>query len=362
MQKEEISFRFIWTLTDYQIDGSVPAGLLFHKWLPDGKKDEICLLKHNNIKLFVLFERRGFLSEDRIQYSDEKMEKLKEGTIRRHAKLESGPLFIKLFYPINAKNKKKIIDRNAETKKGKFDQSNDYKELGKNIYRLLYDKLSALVYTLKYKFGQFWVDDFPKWDSTEQSLGNYFNGLQAKCTIKGKKYKFLPSSPVVKLVCNIDTKDEKFLELISEADWRSIQAKKFLGKNSCREYLVKSFNSYIEKDLKNAFLEACIALELSISKLFVKFHEKRLESFFNISKKTQLCIIANLIMPDLAKSVISNAYKAIDIRNSIMHEGYTPKPRDSKCYVDFISVIKKLLKDGDIKLPNKHLGQIIRTE
>jgi len=361
MSKEEISFEFVWIPTDYWSKGNDPAGVLFHKWLPDGEKDAICLIDQGNIKLHVLFERRGFLDKDEIKYSDEKKEELKENVIRRHAKLESGPLFIKLVYPIGLNDEKKIIGRDVESKTAKYDKLNDYDDLGKNIYKLIYSKLSVLVYTLKYKFGQFWIEDFPSLDSTSQSLGSYFSGLQAKCIIKGKKYRFLPNSPIVFLVSKI-SKDDEFLKFITEDNWRSLQKKEFIKENTGREYLVKSYDSYINNDLRNAFLEGCIALELVISNLFVKFCQEKLDSFFDMPRKVQLCIVANLVLPDLTESIITNSCKAIDIRNSIMHKGYVPNSRDSKYYIDLINVVIKLLRDGEIKLPNKHLGQIIWTK
>lgn len=362
-QMKKVIFEFAWTMTDYWARGTDPAGILFHKWLPNNRKDEICLLDQENIKLNVWFERRGFLdSGGGIKYTDDKdkMMDLKENTLKRHAKLESGPLFIELVYPLEQTDEEKIITRDAESKNGKYDGLNDYQELGKNIYKLLYEKISVLIYTLKHKFGQIWIDDFPCWDSTTGSLGHYFSMLQAKCSMDGNKYKFVPSHPIVTLVAEMMSEKE-FLELITESDWQSLKNKDFLESNPACEYLVKSIDSCSNDELRNAYIDACIALELVMSSLFLKFPIENLERFFDMPRKTQLCVVANLVLKDFPDSIITNACKAIDIRNEIMHRGYVSKKTDEKYFTDLIVVIKKLL-GCDIKTPHKNIGQIIWNE
>ena len=355
---KKVIFKFGWQMTNYWARGSDPAGILFHKWAPHGEKDGISLLDHTNVKLNVWFDRRGFKNDSgMIQYSDKKMEELKDELIEKHGKLESGPLFLKLSYTIEITDEQKIIARDAEWKSGKCNNINDYEELGKNIYNLLYDKISVLVYTLKYKFGQYWIDDFPYWDSKDESLGHYFLMLQARYCIDDKFYKFVPNHPSATLTAKMSGEKE-FLELITKDDWLSLQKKDFLNINSGLEYLAKSATSYYEKELRNAFIDACIALELILSKLFTKFQQENLQCFFDTPRKVQLCVIANLVLKDLSDTIISNACKAIDKRNDIIHRGYIPKSEDEKYYIDLIKVIKKLFGDT-IKTPHKNLGQVL---
>lgn len=347
-------------MTDYWSRGTDPAGILFHKWLPNNRKDGICLFDQENIKLNVWFERRGFLDKNGgIKYSDDKtkMVDLEESAFKRNAKLESGPLFIDLVYPVDKVDEKMIIARNAEIKVGKYNNSNDYKALGRNIYNLLFDKISALTYTLKYKFGQFWIDDFPHWNGATDSLGHYFSMLQAECSIDGIWYKFIPNHPIITIAVKM-VDEKEFLELISESDWQSLKKKNFLKRNPAYEYLVKSIHLRDNGELRDAYIDACITLELVMSSLFIKFTNEKLKCFFDMPRKAQLCVIANLVLKKFPKSIITNACKAIDKRNDIIHEGYKPKNSDEKYYSSLIEVIKELL-DCDIKTPRKNIGQIV---
>lgn len=162
MTKLLLSFRI--DFEQLEDDGQ---GVIFHRWLPDGKNNSIKLnvtLRNANAK--VWFERCGYTDDKFIRYNRE-FRKVDPQIMARQGCLFSGPLFGLIEIE---KLPKKILDAIKDSNKGNEDYINFAKDLAQKV---LYQPISDFIETLQTNYGQYWLKNIPKWDSRFRSLGYY---------------------------------------------------------------------------------------------------------------------------------------------------------------------------------------------
>ena len=361
--KRVIKLKFIWCSGwhpegGYE-KGEEPLGPIFNQWLPNGINDKLVLFAQGDMGLSVFCNRYGIVRDGRVVFS-KKSNLVDELAISKNYKLYGGPIFIELTYPIDNANLEKIIKRDAESKidAGKLNESNNYEDLGKDIYELVYSKMFPFGYTLKYRYGQYWMEDFPKFDSRLQTIGGYFSNLRGVCFIDDKEYRFLPlvAQNTIELESMMHGEDNGFL---SEEDWKNLGKSVPLEKSICNEFLIRAHLACWEGDLNQAFIESATALELSISKVVTK--DKKNGSFFDLSLSARLSVISQFILKDDPEQLLEGALKAIEIRNDIVHEGFIASKKDRKFCLSLIRMIILMLGLPKIRLPIQYTGASWRT-
>ena len=142
-------------------------GPLFHRWLPDGKKDAITLKTGPNLKLKVWFDRRGFVHKSGLIVFNYDRRELDPNIIPKQAILDAGPLMGLLEIKnlsdqeLSAVHENKIGDQR-------------YIDFGKKVVKkLLFPSVHRFLNTLNINYGQYWIRGLEEWDSTKESLGNY---------------------------------------------------------------------------------------------------------------------------------------------------------------------------------------------
>lgn len=348
-------------LEDYQLDEfKRPHGTLFHRWLPDGCSNAITLDTGNEYsELKVWFERKGFIRDGWIEF-DYKREEVDPDIMIKQAKLDAGPLFGYLRITDVTESEYAAVTNN---KVG----SPEYMNFGKRVIELIHPPISQLLRVLRITFGQYWIRELEQWDSRDMSLGNYCRSrLHLSWSIdEGDTWNdFAPNEQIVNLHSHINL-DEDFSVFLSEENYRDLP-KILAAKNEPSlgaETLSYSHRIFDDGDIRHAFIEATIALEmiihefihrkLSASATLTKYDQ----SFFDLPLRAQL-ISLSLMIEKINTEDLELASEAINIRNKIVHEGWQPVDdrRTRKIFMTFIRVCSYLLDGPKLRFPSMHLG------
>ena len=86
-----VNLSFLIHLDNYEIDTSIrPHGLLFHRWLPDGREDAISIpVRDERNSLQIWFDRKGYIDKNFIKFDAHRSE-VNDTTMARQGKLESN--------------------------------------------------------------------------------------------------------------------------------------------------------------------------------------------------------------------------------------------------------------------------------
>ena len=342
-----------------------PHGPIFHRWLPDGEKDSISIkTKSRNAKILVWFERCGFVQDGLICF-DYKKRETDSTIIKRQAKLDAGPLRVKI-------KLKGITTKDIEVLKKNKKGDDNYLRIGKRLLKILYESLTPFIDTLRLYYGQYWLQKLNKWDSKDMSLGSYFRNLNAKFSIdQGKTWKdFIPDELLgtVRLVSIIQ---RDFGSYLSKDCWKDLDNSDLSEfKSTLAVNLLQAAHQLKnEGDYKQAIIEGNTSLEVAISDLFKKrftlskLLKKEMESFWQLPLRAQLTVISSLI-GDLREEDIENAIFIVKIRNKIVHEGFSPKNDfdTEKKLNSLFTIIAKMISNKPIRFPQVNSSNTLFSE
>jgi len=327
-------------------------GPLFHRWFPNGEKDAIVLpTTKNKIEISVWFNRCGSVVNGFCMFSREKNE-IDEKVMIKQGKLDAGRLFVK------CKNIKIGDDAYNILNKNKIGDEK-YKKLAKKLSKEIIPSVNSFIEVLKINFGQYWLQKLKPYDSRSGNLGHYWSILFAKWkTLRGKKWhRFKPEEGKISL--NVTVDDDCYKNYLTKSDWEHIKKSlKDINKNIfATEILATAYELSDSGNLRYAFLEATLALELALNNFYKVYKEKfqsdkdvykQLNQFFNLSLASKF-VTTSASIERFSISTVKNAVKAISIRNKIAHEGYFPKPNDKICLLDLLKITNEFLPSPGVR-------------
>lgn len=335
------------------LSSSHPAhGPLFHRWLPDGEKNAIPLPTGTpNVAILAWFYRAGTVIGGFVEYQqggsfDQKL-------ISTQGILDAGHLCGRMVF-------KNVSNTDLDAIGGPIGNT-AYVKFGKSLVKTLIPPLSTFVDTLRVKYGQYWLSPIPRWDSRRESLGAYCQTLQLRWSTDGTTWaRFLPDQPVIHLVGSL-TPPEFFLTFLTETDWNDIYD------NPPHDYvpplgasvLLRARELLDNENLRYAFIEAATAAEITVDQL-IRDRTAPLQLPENISRVVELPLSTKLALlgvhePALTNAEITDALKAIRLRNEIVHDGAEPKTDSLPALKALIKVTARL-SSHIIKLPSAHVG------
>lgn len=334
-------------------------GPIFHRWLPDGEKDSISIkTKSKNVKVLVWFERCGFVKNGWIEF-DYKKREVNSAILKRQAKLDAGPLRVRI-------EVKGITDKDIRILKSNKKGNDSYIRLGKRLLKILYESIIPFIDTLRLYYGQYWLPELENWNSKDESLSSYFKYLYTKfSTDHGKTWKDFIPDKFKKEIRNVFTVQTDFSSYLSRECWKKldyIDLSEFESTLAIK-LLQTAHKLKDEGNYKQAIIEGSTSLEVAISDLFknkLSLSQKlknEMGSFWQLPIRTQLIVISSLIEGLSVKS-IENAIDIVKIRNKIVHDGFSPKIdfNKEKMLDGFFRVISKIISDKPIKFPSASIS------
>jgi hypothetical protein len=330
-------------------------GPIFHRWLPDGENDAISVkTKSEDAKVSIWFERCGFVENGWIQFDHNKRE-VDSDILKRQAKLDAGPLRVKIELKEIKKEEAQAL---AEKQKGNI----NYISIGKRLTQIVNECVIPVIDILRLYYGQYWLQELHKWNSEKESLGNYFRHLYAKYSLDaGISWEdFIPDEPFVSIPFPVIIESD-FSPYLSKEDWTALNvySKKDFYSPLAVKLLSKAHELRDREDYKLAFIEGNTALEVAISDFFKNRLslpdnlKLEMQSFWQLPIRAQLTVIASLIK-DLSHEDISNAINSIQIRNKIVHEGWSPRKckETTQALNSLFKVIARLASNKPMKFPS----------
>jgi hypothetical protein len=335
-------------------------GPLFHRWLPDGEKDALIFDTGNtDVELKVWFERLGFTKDEFIVF-DKKRHEVDPDTMVKQAVLDAGPLYgLVTIESISAKE----LDCLQNNRIG----DETYIALGKRIVNLIYPSLSRLLGILRTNYGQFWIPELEKWDSRKMSLGSYCLRLNIQWSVdEGVSWSdFRPNEPIGNVAVVMPSK-KSFLEYLTEEDWKEIGLAIEQGyQPSLPAFLASRTNQLLnDGNTRYALIEGVTALEIAIDDFIRRqlngddLLVKSVQSFWTLPLSARVIVVANTLdavsLDDLKSTV-----RAIEERNTIVHEGKEPDENAAKHLRGLLNVIATLIPGPKFKFPSSSSGNAL---
>ncbi len=355
----KILLNFSITLQEFAIKFS-PRGPLFHRYLPDGKNDEIILNTGDpNFVLKVWFERRGFVSSGMIEFDYNKKE-VDPTIIPKQGILDAGPLSCRLEINGVSQNQFELI---RDNKIG----DPEFIKLGKEIVGKIVPALNNFLGLLRVKYGQYWIRNLAPFDSRYSSIGGYCDSLQMKCSLDdGQTWnEFTPDQPVQIFTTTIGG---NFHYYLSEVDWKKIksEANEKLEPSVAMNSLVQACEYMDQDDLKHAIIEGVTSMELAIDEFFQKKLDgngmllQKLAEFKQLHLPTKITMLAAAV--GIPAEDLKDVSEIIDIRNDIAHRGIRPEQKFEveKKLRTTLNVVSILTLDIKYRFPKANHGNAVK--
>lgn len=338
-------------------------GPLFHRWLPEGKKDAIILDTGDpNADIKVWFEQWGLVDNGWIKFSYDRRE-VDPKIIPTQAILDAGPLMGIL--EIKGVSEEELTN----LRKNKVGDTR-YIALGKRVVkRLLYPPVDRFVNVLRTNYGQYWIREISKWDSSEESLGNYCRSLKLQWSLdNGKTWApFVPNKSVIMLKSTIH---RSYSEYLTKEDWQELVKVAQEGYEPSPAAFVLSLSHQLSNqgNLKHAFIEGVSALEIALNEfIYQKLHGtepllKSMSAFWSLPLPAKVTTVAT-ILGKISLQNIEYTINAIDIRNKIVHEGWEP-PNDDKTKIKLFGLLNttaSLLSGPRFRFPSANSGNAMMS-
>ena len=349
----KLLLKFAIPLKRYELGSHAHAGPVFHRWLPDGRKDSIVLVDEQlSATLELWFERRGYVYQGVIEFDHHRCE-FDSGIMARQAVLDAGPL--RGLLAIGGVTGETLVP----VQSGEVGHEL-YVALGKRIVKnVLEPQLSRFLDILRANYGQYWIGGRVNWDSRQMSLGQYCNLLNLQWSLdEGATWdKFIPDEPKNEPITLVLSPDQ-FSGLMTEGDWSEFRDA-FVGgfdPSLAGGVLSRSHELLDQGAVKYALIEAVTALELAMSE-FTRIKlpsEERLRPW--VDRISDLPLPAKAVwilslLGEIGSEELETAVEAVVLRNKVVHEGGQPPDGSADKIQNLQQTISRLLAGPAFRFP-----------
>lgn len=335
-------------------------GPLFHRWLPDGENDAILLVTEDpSAELKVWFERFGFRREaGGFIIFDYKRREVDPDTMSKQAVLDAGPLMGLLKIPEMPQDEVLPI-LNNEVGDAR------YVALGKRIVRLIYEPVARFLDILRTNYGQYWIRKPDRWDSRRYSLGAYCDQLlDLQWSLdEGQTWTpFVPDERILSVKVTMPSVRD-FYQYLTKDEWQELaKVSREKREPSLGAFLLsRAHQSLDQGDLKDALVEGVSALEVALREFgrrrfcADKHIAKEVQAFWDLPLRAQLIAIVTTL--DTAQlDELKLAIQAINMRNRVVHDGWTPPDSTERQVRGLLHTVSRLLPGRPFKFPRINSG------
>lgn len=361
----DLFVRFVLELDAFDTEPYRFTGAAFHRWLPDGARDAIQLPVHDTkSQLRVWFERRHHTSHGILRY-DQKARGCNTSRLARQSVVDSGPLRGELrLNQISDADIRRLLAQDSSAVHGKR-KCPTYMRLAKRVATLIQPPVTRFLEVIKHNFGQYWIEILQPWDSRDHSLASYcYNILNASWRLKGTRLwmPFAAGERISTISMPGGSKQQVFgslyLENITQKDWQELpQYLRDSRSTSAAARAASRAHAAVEqRDFRYALIEATLAAELAVSAAMTMGDSetaalrRQVNRFLNDPVGTQVATAA--LMKGVDRSLVALALEAVDLRNKVVHEGFSPRRGTFERQLYMLLRIVSLLDHGPpLKFP-----------
>ena len=342
--------------------GHKKKGPLFHRWLPNGEIDAITLdtqVPHTTLN--VWFDRRGYVRDGGIEFDSNRKE-VDESIMKRQGVLGASRLFGSLKIDC-------ITDNQLNALKQEKIESDEYQEIGKKFVKAVYEPVSEFIYLLKIRFGQYWLRDIKKWDSSKQDIGSYCRFFFIKWSEdEGQTWQdYEPKYELPTMKLTLSSIND-FKSFITKNDWENFREilKKYQHHSIAEVTLARTHQYLDQNDLRHAIIEGATAVELATAEFYnmrldkESKLKKELGGFWNLSSSSQLVAIGTAV--EIPEKKLEETIEVIDMRHKVVHEGVEPENIIISKIYSLLHTVAILLDEPKFKFPSANSGNAWMTD
>lgn len=266
-----------------------------------------------------------------------------------------------LFFADKLEGSIKISDIHKDNLK-KYSTDNIYptfdfcKSVVKNIIE---PTMKSIIDTLILKYHQFWITEFSEWNSRKESLSQYCYKINMQWRIDNGESRLFSPSGTNYTSQSFQLDHDLNQKYIMKSDWKDIQEdldnKVSYGIAS---QLLTRAHSYSEVgDIRISFIEGISALEITLDE-FIRLKSElypyltdHIQHFYNLNNKQKISYL-KAFSNILDNMNIEKIFKCIDIRNKIVHDGYTPNSNEKQSLLDLFMAVSNIIGNVSHKFPS----------
>jgi hypothetical protein len=360
---DRLRFRLATHVVNYTMNSSFqPEGPLFHRWLPDGEKDAIRLSNDDSVdELDVWFERRMQLNNGYLQWTgvDDDFD---ADVMRRQGRLDAGWLIGEL--KLAGISSATVTALKASKDDATSAETPPYVQLGKRVVKYVQPLLSQFLRVLRDQYGQYWLRSLEPWNSQDESLGSYCRQLRLKWFDEQQQQwnEFVPTPEKVRLTIVSDLR--KFKQFLTAEDWGKLRnggARQTLPIGA--ELLARAARLLHEGEHRLAFVEASSAVETVVTERLkppttLKHTAAALQSFVD-SANTRALVASVMRLSGYDDADTEIVLSVVDLRNKVVHDGYSPGKDDVRVLVSALPLVARLLNLEPYKNPEMVTGNAL---
>lgn len=246
-----------------------------------------------------------------------------------------------------------------------------YIKFAKNLFsNVVLPTLNNFIRILREKYGQYWIEEIPKFNSKHESIGSYCARFNMKWSNdSGTSWNdFKPSNLVGRGVTVIMQGFEGFQNYISKNDWDDIlqELKTDHPPIFPLQSMVKCWSFFDQNEIERSVIEGITSLELAVGYVIKEKLSRFNKSIKDINtikhsdfpeKITLICSFHNLI----SSTELENSLLMYKLRNNLVHEGIIPDIGEVKLNIrGLLNTISKLLLDKSFRFPSVNSGNSFR--
>lgn len=360
----QLKIRFYVQFDDPHID-FCPHGPLTHRWLPDDENDSIFLnTGHSDYELKIWFKRRGKTDSNYIRFSLNESD-VDPSIISKQAVLDAGPLSSELTVKNIEQNKYDAVINNIK--------NDDYARFAKEVIRVIIPPLNNFLCSIRFKHGQYWIDEIRDFDARHGSLGSFCSRLSMKWSSDdGKNWNnFRPTDLMSSTSVYLGNNTSYIQDYLTKNDWDKLKSEmdNEFQSSLAKELCVKSWQYFDQGDVKHAIIEGITALEVCISEVIKQGLDRlnttidKIDDFKHSRLTTKLTVVCSL-KPSITESELTDTIEVYNIRNKIVHDGEPASDfiQIQSKFKSLLNVISKLTMDQKFKFPSANPGNANMSE
>ncbi|HZZ82892.1 MAG TPA: hypothetical protein VFE62_30610 [Gemmataceae bacterium] len=333
-------------------------GILFTRWLPNGKSDAINVKVDPPLRdLKVWLERRGYVDEDGVILCDICRKEVDPSIMAKQERLIAGAMWGS--FQVDG-----VTADELASLKGNVHGDPHYVGFSKKVIKPLFGSLSSFIQILRIQYGQYWLVDHGPWNSIEIPLGNACSMLELKWRTDASEA-WSPFRPENQRIEWSGTSYRDFSFYIEQNDWEQIARLAAEGYEAslASQLLVYTHRLLEEGLLPHAVIQGVTALEVGLDEFVRSKGKKRsVKAFAEMTKKyddqnlrLRTTLIAGMV-DSIEEKDLDCVFDILEVRNSLIHDGKkVPKESEEKLRA-LMRVVAYLIQGAVLKFPIRDPG------
>jgi hypothetical protein len=230
--------------------------------------------------------------------------------------------------------------------------------VAKRILHLIQTPVTRFVRTLRTHFGQYWLSDWPSFDSRSHTIQVALTAISLRWQPDGEgNWQTVEVGERRLMLAGSTPGKGHYAKFLTRDDWEELKClAKDYDPTQATVQIGVTHEALDRGDLKLALIDAATACELVIYECLQLKPAlpafAGLEAFLNLPLKTQLSTLVVARCPGAVADHLQAALNALKMRNDVVHDGWTPDDSASGAVAGLLHLLSCLLRPLPFKFPS----------